>query len=371
MPSLPDLLLSLRAHGLDPGRAGLAVRAAVAAALAWLLVLPLGGLADQYPYYAPFGAVIAVTGSVAVSFVSSLRAVAAILLGSAIAIALAATPLTEVVALALAVGIGTLLAGWGPVRPQASWVPLACVFVLMVGGETPWEFAAAYFALTGLGAAVGIGVDLVYPALPWRETDARLTELRERLAAQLVQIADALGSESAPAPEDWVRARAPIVAHSVEVDHTVEEAVPARRANWRAREWWYVPEQQQERAEVLQHLALLVQDLRTLLESHEHSGVGSPALGPALRWPAATALRAVAEVLRSATGPAEEAESQEHRDHLDEAVQAIRALEEEVRRGRRSGPGDYFAAASAVTTLWRVVSTLAPPSLREDLVQGW
>lgn len=371
MPSTSNLLRKARGHGLDPGRAGLAVRAAVAGGLAWLVVWPMGGFADQYPYYAPFGAVIAVTGSVAISFTSSVRAVAAILVGSAIAIAFAVTPLPEVVSLALAVGIGTLVAGWGPVRPMASWVPMACVFVLEVGGDTPWEFAAAYFTLTGLGAAVGTVVDLAYPALPWYETDARLTDLRERLATQLEQMADALGAEAAPSPEDWDRVRAPLVAHSVEVDHTVEEAVSYRRANWRARGWWHVPEAQQERADVLQHLALLVQDLRTLLEFHEHREVGSPALGPSLRWPAATAMRAVAQVLRSATEAGEEDWSEEHREHLDRAVAAIRALEDEVRHSRQGAHADLFAAASAVTTLWRVVSTLTPAPLRDDLVPGW
>ena len=39
----------------------LSLKAALAAALSWLAVLPLWGVADEYPYYAPLGAVIAVT----------------------------------------------------------------------------------------------------------------------------------------------------------------------------------------------------------------------------------------------------------------------------------------------------------------------
>lgn len=368
------------ARGLDRGRAALAVRAAVAAAVAWLVVWPLGGIADEYPYYAPFGAVVAVTGTVAVSARASLGAVAAIMVGSAVALGFAATPLPEVVALALAVGAGTLLAGWGPLRASASWVPMAAVFVLEIGGSEPWEFAAAYFALTALGAAVGTGVDLLYPALPWHRTDATLRDLRAGLADQLEAVADALGAEAAPSPEDWVEVRRPVVARSTVVDASVTEATAARRANWRARGWWDVSETHQRRAESLRHLALLIHDLRTMLESHEHRELGEPALGPSLRWPTAEAVRAVAAVLRSAS-PEEEAGDaptadlteldEDHRQDLERAVAALRALEEQVRRDRQETAGDLFAAASAVATLWRVLATVVPPALREELAPGW
>src|SRR5690606_21273900 len=38
-----------------------AVKVALAAALAWLVVQPLGGAADHYTYYAPLGAVVVVS----------------------------------------------------------------------------------------------------------------------------------------------------------------------------------------------------------------------------------------------------------------------------------------------------------------------
>jgi hypothetical protein len=40
----------------------------VAAAVAWLVVLPFVGVADDYAYYAPLGAVIAVSATVARSW---------------------------------------------------------------------------------------------------------------------------------------------------------------------------------------------------------------------------------------------------------------------------------------------------------------
>ncbi len=66
------------------------LKAAVAAGLAWVLVLPLGGVADAYPYYAPLGAVIAVSSTVAGSLRSSLQAVVSIAIGAAIAVGVVA-----------------------------------------------------------------------------------------------------------------------------------------------------------------------------------------------------------------------------------------------------------------------------------------
>ena len=48
-------------------RVPLALKSAFAAGLAWLAVLPLGGVADEYPYYAPLGAVVAMGATVVTS----------------------------------------------------------------------------------------------------------------------------------------------------------------------------------------------------------------------------------------------------------------------------------------------------------------
>src|SRR5690625_37272 len=65
-------------------RMALAIRAAVAAAVAWVVVSVLPGeLADDYPYYAPFGAVIATTFTLAGSVRESLQSVGAIAVNAA------------------------------------------------------------------------------------------------------------------------------------------------------------------------------------------------------------------------------------------------------------------------------------------------
>ena len=66
---------------------GLAVKAALAAALAWHVagLLPLAP-AEQYPYYAPLGAVIATSTTLSGSVRGSVQSVAAIALGAAVVV---------------------------------------------------------------------------------------------------------------------------------------------------------------------------------------------------------------------------------------------------------------------------------------------
>src|SRR5699024_656044 len=62
-----------------------ALRAALAAAMAWLITGFLPGPASDYPYYAPFGAVITTTLSLVGSIRESLHAIASIALGGVLA----------------------------------------------------------------------------------------------------------------------------------------------------------------------------------------------------------------------------------------------------------------------------------------------
>lgn len=75
-------------------RWAMAVKAAIAATLLWLIVRPWGGVADDYPYYAPFGAAIAVSATVARSFTITIRSIAAILIGALLAFGAAQVPLS-------------------------------------------------------------------------------------------------------------------------------------------------------------------------------------------------------------------------------------------------------------------------------------
>lgn len=143
----------------------LAVKAALAAMLAWSLIQPIGGLAAEYPYYAPLGALAVVSTSVVVSVRSSVEVVVAILLGAAVALAVRLLPVSEPLPLGLAVVAASLLAAWGLAGAMGSWVPLAAMFVLVAGRGDPIEYSAAYGGLAAFGALVGVAVNAALPQL--------------------------------------------------------------------------------------------------------------------------------------------------------------------------------------------------------------
>ena len=151
--------MELRPHLL------MSVKAALAAAIAWLLVQPMGGLADEYPYYAPLGAVIAVTTTVAGSMRESLQGLAAIFTGAALALVSQTTPLPVVIDLALVVAAGTFLSVWRGYGSMGSYVPVTGVFTLILGAGDAVDYAVAYVGLVSLGALVGITLNIAFPPL--------------------------------------------------------------------------------------------------------------------------------------------------------------------------------------------------------------
>jgi len=171
-------------------RIALALRAAVAAAIAWVLVRYVPGSQD-YPYYAPFGAVIATTSTLAGSVRESLQAVGAIVVGGVVAWLVDTVSGDQVAALPLALGVALSVgaAGWRVLGPMGGWAPTAAVFTLVIGhGEA--QFIGAYGGLTLFGALVGIVVNMAVPPLPLAPARTAVSRTRTTLAGQLREIAD-------------------------------------------------------------------------------------------------------------------------------------------------------------------------------------
>jgi uncharacterized membrane protein YgaE (UPF0421/DUF939 family) len=334
-------------------RTAMAVKAATAAVLAWLLVQPFGGVADRLPYYAPLGAVIAIGTTFVGSARDTLRGLLGILIGAGLALAVMLLALPVVPALAAVVGVGTLVAGWWRVRPQAGWVPLTGLFVLIIGRSDPLEFAVGYLGLTSLGALVGLGVNLAFPPLPLSPARSSASRLRDLLAAQLDDLADGLFQEEVPSCEEWAarkRAIDPMVRH---MRATVDEATEARRGNWRVERWRQEADRQYHQARALEQLALLVQEVAELVTDHAYPGEDAP-IGPSVRPAAADALRAVAGTLRSVEGATADPAA------LVRADAAVHRLREQVRRSREDFADDMLVAGTVVLTLARALHSLAP-----------
>ena len=333
-------------------RVPLAVKCAVAAALAWVVVLPLGGVADEYPYYAPLGAVVATGTTVVNSIRASVQGVLALLLGAALSIAAAMVPLPEVIAIAVVVGFGTLLAGWDQLGDMASWVPMSGLFILIIGRSDPDDYAIAYVGLTGFGAVIGVLVNAAVPPLPLTAAGVTQSALIQTLADQLDDLADGLLQEPLLSPKEWRDRQWAIEPQNRQMRLMVEQATEARRANWRARGWRETAERQYTLGRALEQLSFMVEGITNLVVEQEHAERPVVVLGPTLRPPTAAALQAMAEALRSMNGETAESTT------LRRADDAVLVLAQAVRDLRGRTEDDLFAAGTIVTAIRRGIAAL-------------
>ncbi len=266
------------------------VKAALASALAWLAVQPMWGVADDYPYYAPLGAVIAVTSTVAGSVRESLQGLAAILTGATLALVVMQTELPVVADIAVVVAIGTAISGLAPLRSKASWIPVTGLFVLIIGRGDAVDYVIAYLGLTSLGAAIGIVLNVAFPPLALKPMSNSVTRLRGVLADQLDELADGMSRDTPLTAEEWEQRKHEIRPTLEEMQQIVGHTTDGRRANWRARRWSDHAEQRYQQARALQQVAFLIEDITALVVDQERAEREAVALGSELRPYAARAL---------------------------------------------------------------------------------
>lgn len=336
-------------------RIGLAVRAAVAATAAWWLAHLVPGPFDDYPYYAPLGAVIATTAATLASSVrESLQTVAAIVLGAVVALVGDALPGPRLLALALVVAVGVLLAGWPRLGTASSWLPTAGLFVLIIGDQNPAGYILGFAGLTFAGAVVGILVNAAFPPLPLAPAEQSLGALRDTLAGQLDDVVDGLRQEHPPTQDEWrgrIRTIDPLLAQMrAAVQHTDD----ARRGNRRAGLYRGAADRLYRQARALERLTLLVEDLTLVIAETEIAENERVALGPHLRPAAARTLAALADVLRSVDGAAADAEA------LRAADAAVGEFTTELRRARATTDDDLFEAGNIVANVRRSLTAVRP-----------
>ncbi|MGY2085477.1 FUSC family protein [Blastococcus sp. SYSU DS0539] len=341
-------------------RFGLALRAAVAATIAWWLAHLVPGPLSEYPYYAPLGAVIATTAStLAGSVRSSLQTVAAIALGAGVALAGDALLGERLLTLAVVVAAGVVLSGWQRLGSSYSWLPTSALFVLLIGNENTTAYVLGYLGLTFLGALVGVAVAVTFPPLPLAPAEQTLATLREALAGQLDDLVDALRQEHPPTQDEWrgrIHTLDPLLA---QMRDAVRQTDEARRGNRRAARYRPAADRQYRQARALESLTLLVEDLTMLIAETELADREKVPLGPRLRPPASRALAALAEVLRSVDGATADP------DATREAYTALDEFTTELRRARATTDDDLFEAGNIVENVRRSLAAVRPPEVAD------
>lgn len=219
---------------LRPARLLLAGKTALAGTIAWYVGHLLPGETAQYAYYAPLGALISMAPTLMDSLRSSLQTVAGLALGIGVAWALIATGAPGWAVVPIALGVGTILAGLPILGTSRDYVPIAALFVLILGGANANDFSMGYLLQMGAGMAIGIAVNLlIAPPLPTDDAAVALASLRHSLTRTLDAMSDALGAGNRES--GWTEELAAFETRLSDAATAVRNARESKRANPRAR----------------------------------------------------------------------------------------------------------------------------------------
>jgi len=336
------------------------VRAALAAGLAWQAALLLPPALSDYAYYAPLGAIIAVSPTVADSASAAWRTVLAILLGFGLAVVVyeAARSVPDTLTIALIVALAIGVEQWRVLREQASWVSFAAVLMITVGTSDPAEYAVRYAGLTMLGAAVGVLVTtLLFPPLQLTTAVRRIARARELLATHLEVIADGLRTGQVPEPGEWAD-RTQGLDRALDGMRSAEAQVErARRANPRAHRWQGTAGGVREQSRALDRVAVLVDDLATLVIEFQPHRRGLDRVDGATGWVLADALEGLAGVVRIPYH-ATDTEPDERDAAIDAAVSALDRLTTLLRTSAIADDEGFFALGAVTVGMHRSLRTL-------------
>ncbi|MGY1814344.1 FUSC family protein [Blastococcus sp. SYSU D00820] len=277
------------------------VRAALAAAVAWQVATLLPPPMPQYAYYAPLGAVIAVHPTVADSAAAAWRTVVAILMGFGLAVVVheLTRSIPNALTIALIVALAIVLEQWRALREHASWVSFAAVLMLTVGtAGDPARYALAYAGLTLVGAAIGVLVTTVlFPPLQLTTAARSIASTRGLLARHLRDIADGLRRGAVPTTDEWARRGGELDAALDRMRGAEGLVERARRANPRARRWGGSAASIREQSRALDRVAVLVDDLTTLVVEFQPHRVGADRIDGGTGALLADALASLARVV--------------------------------------------------------------------------
>ncbi|MET1022303.1 MAG: aromatic acid exporter family protein [Arthrobacter sp.] len=335
-------------------RLQLALKAGLAAAIAFAIAPSMPGSAADYPYYAPLGALVAMYENVAGSMRQGVQTLVGLAIGVGLAFVLfvlgSPTPLTVGIVMAF----GVVLAGLPKLGSGRDWIPTAALLVLLVGGHNPDQFSFGYFVQMGVGVTVGILVNLlVFPPLHFRAAALSIAELRLALAQQLRDMAEALKESWPPEHDDWSRRSDALEASARSVRLAVEKADASRQANPRRRLHPRDIERDYRSLRDLERLTFHVQDVTQVL-SDVIWAQDTPFVVPErYAAPLAGAMAAVGDALQAV-----EEENPERQAELgDAAGAALRDLTARV-SAEEADPEAPSAVGSVLLSLHRMLRVL-------------
>ena len=340
-----------------------AVKTAVAVAIAWKLAPLMPGVANDYPYYAPLGVIVASFPTLMGSIKNAVQTLAGLVIGIALAAAVIIFSQPSVLTVSLVVGIGILFGGIRQLGAGRDYVPIAGLFVLIVGGPNADGYSIGYVSQMSLGIVVGLAVNLLV-APPLRVTAAvkELSRLRAALGDHLSLVADALDASWPPEEAEWSEQGNTLASTTTAVRRALAEADESRRINPRARIRPHDLTTDYDDLAALENATFYVRDLTDVLAGAAW-GTPVPVELPApLRPPLAAAARATAAVVHEwDTGDTSVAS-------LENADAAVANVTQAIHDHRELGADAIVAASAATLDLTRLLVALRPGIERDAAV---
>ncbi|MCH6471659.1 FUSC family protein [Sinomonas terrae] len=281
-------------------RLELAGKTALAAGLAWAIAPLMPGPAAHYPYYAPLGALVTMYPTVADSAKKGLQSLLGLGLGIGVAFAVAAFTGANAAAVAAVVGLGVLIGGLPRMGAASDWVPMAGLFVLVIGGQRADTFSLGYLLQMAVGIVVGFAVNwLILPPLHFQAIGSAFARQRRALAGQLEDMAEAMDESWPPDHSEWAQRDEQLARTAGEVRQAVHRAEVSARANPRRRRHPRDLGADLKDLRAIERLTFQVQDMTDVLSSaiwEERAGTAVP---PELTGELSAALRAFSGVMRA------------------------------------------------------------------------
>lgn len=309
-----------------PSRLLFVAKTTLAVGLAWTIAPHMPGVTDEYPYYAPLGALVSMyptlMGSVRSGVQTLLGLVAGIGLATLVVLTIGPTWWT----VPLVIGVGVLLSGTGWFGAGREYVPIAALFVLVVGGQDADDYSLGYLSQMAVGVVIGLLVNVVIAPAPFTQAaTARVEAFRAQLGAHLHDIGTAVSESWPPEHGQWADDAASLAETATEVRAALAEADESRRGNLRARGHRAQTQKAYDELATLDRVAHLIRDISDATADTIWERPAALPLDPALPEPLSEACHAVADVIAQ-----EDPSSDESHRRRSEAARAIRLLLERV-----------------------------------------
>ena len=343
--------------GVTGPRFMLAIKAALAVGMAWFVAGYMPGVVDDYPYYAPLGALVSMYPTLMGSAKAGLQTLLGLLLGILLAgvIVLFAEP--SLLTISAVVGVAVLFSGVRWLGHGKDYVPMAALFVLIIGGQDVESYSIGYAVQMTVGVGCGLLVNaVILPPLNFNAAILKLSRFRTMLARHLEGMADALTDEWPPEPEKWTRYNDELSTAGHDVREAVYHADESRKGNPRAKLHRRNLSQDYRDLRALESVSFHVKDITDTLAGVSAGGREplSNELPTELLQPVSEALRGAAEMLKAWES------GSELQDRWEEVERALNELLGQVDAHRDAGAAAFSPAASVATAVRRILDTLEP-----------